>query len=80
MSGLSLEVTDTVLPCSGSCAMDSKKLKKEIIRRTGQFHSRRYTHKRITFAKHVVIVERSTLPRTATEDNIRRQAVEGVAR
>ena len=56
--------------------MDSEKLKKEIIRRTRQFHSRRYIHERITSTKHVVVVERGTLPRTATKGNVRRQAVE----
>ena len=56
--------------------MDAEKLKKEIIRRTRQFHTRRYIHERITTTKHVVVVERGTLPRTATKGNVRRQAVE----
>lgn len=56
--------------------MDAERLKKEIIRRTRQFHSRRYIHERITSARYVVVVERGTLPRTATKGNIRRQAVE----
>jgi hypothetical protein len=61
---------------SEKCTMDVEKLKKEIIRRTRQFHSRRYIHERITSTKHVVVVERGTLPRTATKGNVRRQAVE----
>ena len=56
--------------------MDSEKLKKEIVRRTRQFHSRRFIHERITSTKYVVVVERGTLPRTATKGNVRRKAVE----
>lgn len=56
--------------------VDHNKLKKEIIRRTRQFHSRRYLHERITSANMIVIVLPRTLPRTATKGNIRRQAVE----
>ena len=61
---------------SENCTMDAKKLKKEIFRRTRQFHSRRYIHESIASAEHVVVVERRTLPRTATKGNVRRQAVE----
>ena len=61
---------------SEQCQLDAEKLKKEIIRRTKQFHIRRYVHERITSTKHVVVVERGTLPRTATKGNVRRQAVE----
>ncbi|KAJ7597147.1 hypothetical protein C8J56DRAFT_1001157 [Mycena floridula] len=56
--------------------MDHEKLKKEIIRKTRQFHSRRYLHERITSPDFIFIVERGTLPRTATKGNIRRKAVE----
>ncbi|PPR00299.1 hypothetical protein CVT24_004589 [Panaeolus cyanescens] len=56
--------------------MDHAKLKKEIIRRTRQFHSRRYLHERITSPDMIVIVPPKTLPRTATKGNIRRKAVE----
>ena len=56
--------------------MDDEKLKEEIIRRTRQFHSRRYIHERITSTTHIVVVDRGTLPRTATKGNIRRRAVE----
>ncbi|KAJ7597639.1 hypothetical protein C8J56DRAFT_325130 [Mycena floridula] len=56
--------------------MDSEKLKKEIIRKTRQFHSRRYLHERITSKDMIIVVERGTLPRTATKGNVRRQAVE----
>lgn len=61
---------------SEKCTMDAEKLKKEVIRRTRQFHSRRYVHERITSTKNIVVVERGTLPRTATKGNVRRQAVE----
>lgn len=56
--------------------MDHERLKKEIIRKTRHFHSRRYLHERITSPKMIVIVAPQTLPRTATKGNIRRQAVE----
>ncbi|KAE9410995.1 acetyl-CoA synthetase-like protein [Gymnopus androsaceus JB14] len=56
--------------------MDHEKLKKDIIRKTRQFHSRRYLHERICSAKMIVVVARNTLPRTATKGNIRRKAVE----
>jgi hypothetical protein len=61
---------------SEQCTMDSERLKKEIIRRTRHFHSRRYLHERITSTKFVVVLERGTLPRTATKGNVRRKAVE----
>ncbi|PPQ95816.1 hypothetical protein CVT26_015925 [Gymnopilus dilepis] len=56
--------------------MDHNKLKKEILRKTRQFHQRRYLHERITSSDMIVIVPRNTLPRTATKGNIRRKAVE----
>lgn len=56
--------------------LDHEKLKKEIIRKTRHFHSRRYIHERITSTKMIVIVPPKTLPRTATKGNIRRKAVE----
>ncbi|KAA1468149.1 acetyl-CoA synthetase-like protein [Dentipellis sp. KUC8613] len=56
--------------------MDQKKLKREILRRTRQFHSRRYLHERITSANMIVIVEPGSLPRTVTKGNIRRTAIE----
>ncbi|KAJ7786433.1 hypothetical protein B0H16DRAFT_1657735 [Mycena metata] len=56
--------------------MDPEKLKKEIIRKTRQFHSRRYLHERITSASRIVVVPAKTLPRTLTKGNIRRKAVE----
>lgn len=55
---------------------DHEKLKKEIIRKTRQFHSRRYLHERITSPNMIVVVPPGTLPRTATKGNIRRTAVE----
>ncbi|ESK98305.1 amp- ligase [Moniliophthora roreri MCA 2997] len=56
--------------------MDPEQLKKDIIRKTRQFHTRRYLHERITSTKMIVVVPRNTLPRTATKGNIRRKAVE----
>ncbi|KAJ3800479.1 acetyl-CoA synthetase-like protein [Lentinula aff. detonsa] len=56
--------------------MDHEKLKKDIIRKTRHFHSRRYLHERISSAKMIVVVARNTLPRTSTKGNIRRKAVE----
>jgi len=56
--------------------MDHGKLKKEIVRKTRHFHSRRYLHERITSSDMIVIVPRQSLPRTATKGNIRRKAVE----
>lgn len=57
-------------------AIEAGKLKKDIIRRTRHFHSRRYMHERIVDTKFVVVVPRGSLPRTATKGNIRRRAVE----
>ncbi|KAL0576896.1 hypothetical protein V5O48_005077 [Marasmius crinis-equi] len=56
--------------------MDGAKLKKEILRKTRLFHSRRYLHERIVSDKFIVIVPKGSLPRTATKGNIRRAAVE----
>jgi acyl-coenzyme A synthetase/AMP-(fatty) acid ligase len=56
--------------------MDPERLKKEIIRKTRQFHSRRYLHERISATNRIVIVPPKTLPRTLTKGNIRRKAVE----
>jgi hypothetical protein len=56
--------------------MDQNKLKREIIRKTRHFHSRRYLHERIISSDMIVIVPRQTLPRTSTKGNIRRRAVE----
>jgi len=55
---------------------DHDKLKKEIIRKTRLFHSRRYLHERITSPEFIVVVPPKSLPRTATKGNIRRKAVE----
>ncbi|KAH8102493.1 acetyl-CoA synthetase-like protein [Cristinia sonorae] len=56
--------------------VDPEKLKKDIIRRTRHFHSRRYLHERITSTNFIVVVPKDTLPRTASKGNIRRRAVE----
>jgi len=56
--------------------MPEPKLKREIIRRTRQFHSRRYLHERITSVGMILIVEKGSLPRTATKGNVRRKATE----
>ncbi|KAI8980680.1 acetyl-CoA synthetase-like protein [Trametes punicea] len=55
---------------------DPERLKRDIIRRTRHFHSRRYLHERIVSPAFVVIVPKGTLPRTAAKGNIRRRAVE----
>ena len=64
------------IEASEKCTMDPEELKEEIIRRTRDFHSRHFIHERITSTKHVVVVERGALPRTATKGNVRRQAAE----
>ncbi|KAI9572866.1 acetyl-CoA synthetase-like protein [Boletus coccyginus] len=56
--------------------IDHTKLKREIIRKTRPFHSRRYLHERITCPELIIIVSSKSLPRTATKGNIRRRAVE----
>jgi hypothetical protein len=56
--------------------MPQPKLKREVLRRTRQFHSRRYLHERIAVADMIVIVEKGSLPRTATKGNVRRKATE----
>jgi len=62
-----------VEPVSG---VDHAQLKRDIIRKTRPFHSRRYLHERITSPNLIIIVPSKSLPRTATKGNIRRQAVE----
>ncbi|KAG6836261.1 hypothetical protein H0H93_009662 [Arthromyces matolae] len=59
-----------------SSEMGPEKMKKEIIRKTRHFHSRRYLHERIIHPDMIVIVPLLSLPRTATKGNIRRKAVE----
>lgn len=56
--------------------MDEEKVKRDIVRRTRHFHSRRYLHERISSTQFIVVVPKDTLPRTATKGNIRRTAVE----
>ncbi|KAF9229405.1 acetyl-CoA synthetase-like protein [Gyrodon lividus] len=56
--------------------VDHDKLRKDIIRKTRPFHSRRYLHERITSPVLIIIVPPKSLPRTATKGNVRRQAVE----
>ncbi|RPD64920.1 acetyl-CoA synthetase-like protein [Lentinus tigrinus ALCF2SS1-6] len=56
--------------------VDAERLKKDILRRTRHFHSRRYVHERIVSPALVLVVPSGTLPRTATKGNIRRRAVE----
>ena len=57
-------------------AADREKLRRDIVRRIRPFHTRRYVHERIDSAQYIIIVDRGTLPRTATKGNIRRRAVE----
>ena len=59
-----------------SVEMADAKLKKDILRKTRLFHSRRYLHERIVSEKFIVIVPKGSLPRTATKGNVRRAAVE----
>ncbi|KAH7883690.1 acetyl-CoA synthetase-like protein [Phlebopus sp. FC_14] len=56
--------------------VDQDKLKRDIVRKTRPFHSRRYLHERITSPELIIIVPSKSLPRTATKGNIRRRAVE----
>ncbi|CAL1695357.1 unnamed protein product [Somion occarium] len=56
--------------------MNEERLKKDIIRRTRHFHSRRYLHERISSTNFILVVPRDTLPRTASKGNVRRRAVE----
>ncbi|GLB44400.1 putative amp- ligase [Lyophyllum shimeji] len=56
--------------------VDPEKVKKEVIRKTRHFHSRRYLHERISHTDMIVVVAPQSLPRTATKGNIRRKAVE----
>jgi acyl-coenzyme A synthetase/AMP-(fatty) acid ligase len=56
--------------------MNHDKLKKDIFRKIRLFHSRRYLHEQIISPDMIVVVPKSTLPRTATKGNIRRKAVE----
>ncbi len=56
--------------------MPQPKLKREVLRRTRQFHTRRYLHERIVSADLIVVVEKGSLPRTATKGNVRRRATE----
>ena len=61
---------------SEKCVMDDEKLKEEIFGRMREFNSHGYVHERIASAKHVVVVKRGTLPRTASKGNIQRRMVE----
>ena len=45
------------------------KLKREILRKTRHFHSRRYIHERITSAKMIIVVPKGTFPRSTKEDS-----------
>ncbi|KAH7911934.1 hypothetical protein BJ138DRAFT_1005482 [Hygrophoropsis aurantiaca] len=56
--------------------VDGDRLKREIIRKTRPFHSRRYLHERLTSPDLIIIVPPKSLPRTATKGNVRRGAVE----
>ena len=56
--------------------MDAEEFKEEIIRRTREFHSRRFMHERITSTKHTAVVECGALPRTPVKGSILRRATE----
>ena len=49
--------------------IDHEHLKLEILRRTRQFHARRYLHERITHPDFIMVVNRMSLPRTAVSFN-----------
>ncbi|KAF8485541.1 acetyl-CoA synthetase-like protein [Gautieria morchelliformis] len=51
-------------------------LKREIIKRTSDFHSLRYLHERIQVVRMIKIVPAKALPRTVVKGNIRRRAIE----
>ncbi|PFH54576.1 hypothetical protein AMATHDRAFT_134787 [Amanita thiersii Skay4041] len=57
-------------------SFDHEKVRREVIRKTRHFSSRRYLHERITSPHMIIIVAQNTLPRTTTKGNIRRKAVE----
>jgi len=54
----------------------SLNLKRDIIKRTSDFHSMRYLHERIQDVRMIKVVTPKILPRTAAKGNIRRRAVE----
>jgi hypothetical protein len=56
--------------------INSEHLKRTILDRIQPFHSRLYLHERITSTSLIIVVPPSSLPRTATKGNIRRQTVE----
>ncbi|CAH0023506.1 unnamed protein product [Clonostachys rhizophaga] len=56
-------------------ATSDASLNEEILRRITPFHERRYDHERIENAKHILVVPKGTLPRTA-KGGFQRQAVE----
>lgn len=58
--------------------LNEEKVKKDIIRRTRHFHSRRYLHERISSTNFVIVVPKDTLPRTASKGNVRRRVVEDI--
>lgn len=65
-----------VEPSEAGTLKTPEKLKREILRRTRAFHSRRYEHEQIVDEKMVIIVERGSLPRTATKGNVQRRLTE----
>ena len=46
------------------------------MKRTREFHERRYVHERVMDAKFISPVARGSLPRTVTKGTVRRNAVE----
>ncbi|KAK7691821.1 hypothetical protein QCA50_005225 [Cerrena zonata] len=51
-------------------------LKREIVRRSIKFNSRRYTNEQVPGETLIFVVDRGELPRTVTKGNVRRKAVE----
>ncbi|KAF8511241.1 acetyl-CoA synthetase-like protein [Gautieria morchelliformis] len=64
------------MPAAAATPSAELELKREIIRRTSDFHSLRYLHERIQDVRMIKIVPAKALPRTAAKGNIRRRAVE----
>lgn len=65
-----------VEPAEQGVRMGQERLKRTILQRTRAFHSRRYVHEQIVNPKMIVVVERGSLPRTATKGNVQRTLTE----
>ncbi|KAJ7862494.1 hypothetical protein B0H14DRAFT_3444679 [Mycena olivaceomarginata] len=75
LRSVTAQSTSHVLFVERDMEMDPEKLKKDIIRKTRQFHSRCFLE-RITSISMIVVVPPQTLPHIITKGNIRRKGVE----